>query len=68
MTAEYVIDLSARIRATIKADMAVLSEAVKDINKTDYFNDLHWAIVFANNAATTLTTELQKLEHAITKI
>ena len=68
MTAEYVIDLSSRIRATIKADMAVLTEAVKDINKTDHFNDVLWAHVFANNAAMTLTTELQKLEHAITTL
>lgn len=68
MTVEHVIDLSARIRSGLAADMEALTEAVEEINKSEYFNAVHWAIVFANNASTTLQSELNKLEHAITKI
>lgn len=68
MTVEHVIDLSARIRSGLVADMEALTEAVKEINTSKIFNDLHWAIVFANNASITLQSELNKLEHAITKI
>lgn len=67
MTVEHVIDLSARIRSGLVSDLAALTEAVKEINTSKTFNDLHWAIVFANNASTTLQSELNKLEHATTK-